>query len=182
MNFKKMIQKMEECNIVNNNEKNSYVKEQITKALLILLKEKELKDISVSEITTVAHVSRVSFYRNYNDKESIIKEYISSTLNEWNKNHPKTNEHTEDDILGDMFAYIIEYKDFYLMLSDRGIFYFLKDIIMDALGPKAEYSNFQAYTTAFIANGIYGWIEEWFLRGMQESGEEMTKLLKNRNL
>ena len=67
MNFKKMIQKMEECNIVNNNEKNSYVKEQITKALLILLKEKELKDISVSEITTVAHVSRVSFYRNYND-------------------------------------------------------------------------------------------------------------------
>ena len=81
-----------------------------------------------------------------------------------------------------MFAYIIEYKDFYLMLSDRGIFYFLKDIIMDALGPKAEYSNFQAYTTSFIANGIYGLIEEWFLRGMQESGEEMTKLLKNRNL
>lgn len=53
---------------------------------------------------------------------------------------------------------------------------------MDALGPKAEYPNFGAYTAAFIANGIYGWIEEWFLRGMQESGEEMTRLLKNRKL
>ena len=177
-----MIQKKEKCNIMDNTEKNSYVKKQITNALLSLLKEKELKDISISEITTTAQVSRVSFYRNYNDKDTIIKDYIHLTLNEWNKNHPKTEEHTEDDILGDIFAYITEYKDFYLLLRDRGIFYFLKDIIMDALGPKAEYPNFDAYTTAFIANGIYGWIEEWFLRGMQESGEEMTRLLKSRKL
>ena len=177
-----MIQKKEKCNIMDNTEKNSYVKEQITNALLRLLKEKELKDISISEITTTAQVSRISFYRNYNDKDSIIKEYIHLTLNEWNKNHPKTSQHTEDEILGDIFAYITEYKDFYLLLRDRGIFYFLKDIIMDALGPKAEYPNFGAYTAAFIANGIYGWIEEWFLRGMQESGEEMTRLLKNRKL
>lgn len=177
-----MIQKKEKCNIMDNTEKNSYVKKQITNALLRLLKEKELKDISISEITTTAQVSRISFYRNYNDKDAIIKEYIHLTLNEWNKNHPKTSDHTEDDILGDIFAYITEYKDFYLLLRDRGIFYFLKDIIMDTLGPKPEYSNFDAYTVAFIANGIYGWIEEWFLRGMQESGEEMTRLLKNRKL
>ena len=167
---------------MDNTEKNSYVKKQITNALLRLLKEKELKDISISEITTTAQVSRISFYRNYNDKDTIIKEYMYSTLNEWNKNHSKNSKHTEDEILGDMFAYIIEYKDFYLLLRDRKIFYYFKDIIMDILGPKAEYSNFAAYTTAFIANGIYGWIEEWFLRGMQESGEEMTRLLKNRKL
>lgn len=168
--------------MVNNTKKNSYVKKQITYALLKLLQEKELKDISISEITTAAQVSRISFYRNYDDKNTIIKDYISFTLKEWNKNHPKSSEHTEDDILGDIFAYITEYKEFYLLLMDRGIFYFLKDIIMDMLGPKAEYPNFGAYTAAFIANGIYGWIEEWLLRGMQESGEEMTKLLKNRNI
>ena len=162
--------------------KNSYVKKQITNAILILLKEKELKDISISEITSTAQVSRISFYRNYSDKDAIIKEYISLTLSELNKNHPKVGDYTEDDILGDIFAYITEYKDFYLLLRDRDIFYFLKDIIMDALGPKEYYPNFGEYTAAFIANGIYGWIEEWFLRGMQESGEEMTKLLKSRNL
>lgn len=165
-----------------NKEKNSYVKEQITNALIVLMKEKELKDISISEIAATAKVSRISFYRNYEDKESIIKEYISETLNQWNKDHPKTSEHTEDDILGDIFAYIMEYKEFYLLLRDRGVFYLFKDIIMDALGPKEEYPNFGAYTAAFIANGIYGWIEEWFLRGMQESGAEMTELLKGRNI
>ena len=46
---------------MDNTEKNSYVKKQITNALLSLLKEKELKDISISEITTTAQVSRVSF-------------------------------------------------------------------------------------------------------------------------
>lgn len=167
---------------MDNIEKSSYVKKQITNALLRLLKEKELKDISISEITKTAQVSRISFYRNYDDKDTIIKEYMYLTLNEWNKNHPKNSEHAEDEILGDIFAYIIEHKDFYLLLRNRGIFYFLKDIIIDALGPKPEYSNFDAYTVAFIANGIYGWIEEWFLRGMQESGEEMTRLLKNRKL
>lgn len=177
-----MIQKREECNMVDNTGKNSYVKKQITNALLKLLKEKELKDISISEITTTAQVSRISFYRNYEDKDSVIKEYMHLTINEWNKNHPQNSMNTEEDILGDIFAYLTEYKDFYLLLKDRGILYFLKDIMRDLFGPKDEYTNLQAYTVAFINNGIYGWIEEWFLRGMQESGEEMTELLKNRKL
>lgn len=165
---------------MDNSEKNFYVKKQITNAILKILKVKELNDITISEITTFAQVGRVSFYRNFEDKESILKEYISNTLNEWNKNNVKTPEHTTDDILGDIFAYIIEYKDFYLLLKERSLFYMLKEIIMKAMGPKVEYPNFAAYTTAFIANGIYGWIEEWVFRGMEESGEEMTKLLKNR--
>ena len=166
----------------NDKDKNSYVKTKITATLLELLKEKELDKISISEITVKAEVSRVSFYRNYENKEDIIKEYISLTINEWNKKHHKTNERSEDEMLGDIFSYITEYKDFFLLLKDRKLFYLIKDFIIAGLGPKAEYPNFTAYTAAFIANGIYGWIEEWFARGMQESGEEMTKLLKNINL
>ena len=144
--------------MVDNTGKNSYVKKQITNALLKLLKEKELKDISISEITTTAQVSRISFYRNYEDKDSVIKEYMHLTINEWNKNHPQNSMNTEEDILGDIFAYLTEYKDFYLLLKDRGILYFLKDIMRDLFGPKDEYTNLQAYTVAFINNGIYGWI------------------------
>ena len=99
--------------MVDNTGKNSYVKKQITNALLRLLKEKELRDISISEITATAQVSRISFYRNYEDKDSVIKEYMYLTLNEWNKNNPKSRQHTEEDILGDIFAYLTEYKDFY---------------------------------------------------------------------
>lgn len=165
---------------MDNAEKNTYVKNQITNALIELLKTKELKDISVSEITATAEVSRVSFYRNYDEKELVLKEYINQSLGDWLNENNKSN--SEDEMLGNIFAYLTKYKDFYILLSDRNLFYFLKDIIMGICGPKEEYPNFGAYTAAFISNGIYGWIEEWFRRGMEESAEEMTNLLKNRNL
>ena len=53
---------------MDNLKKNQYVKSEITKALLELLKEKDLNEISIREITTRAQVGRVSFYRNYKRK------------------------------------------------------------------------------------------------------------------
>ena len=43
--------------------------------------------------------------------------------------------------------------------------------------PKGE-----AYAKAFAAYSLYGWIEVWFQRGMQESAEEMKQLFKNQGL
>ena len=67
---------------MNNQDKNTYVKQQITTTLLELLKEKELSDINIGEITKKAQVSRNSFYRNYADKEDIIKKYLYKRLSE----------------------------------------------------------------------------------------------------
>ena len=65
---------------MNNQDKNTYVKQQITTTLLELLKEKELSDINIGEITKKAQVSRNSFYRNYADKEDIIMNGNKKTL------------------------------------------------------------------------------------------------------
>jgi len=61
---------------MNNEDRNHYVKAQITKATLKLLKTKDLADISIGEITETAQVSRVSFYRNYDSKEAIVREKV----------------------------------------------------------------------------------------------------------
>ncbi len=97
---------------------------------------------------------------------------------DWTAKHNPDNMHPEQDILADIFTYLIDYKDFFLLLRKRNLFYLLKDIIMEICGPKPDSPNFSAYTSAFIAYGLYGWIEEWFTRGMQESPWEMTELLK----
>ena len=70
---------------MNNEQKNIYVKKQITAALLALLKEKSLSDISVSELTSKAEIGRVSFYRNYQSKEDILKEESDRLIQEWGK-------------------------------------------------------------------------------------------------
>ena len=68
---------------MNNEQKNSYVKEQITKTLLRLLETKNIDDISISELTNAAEIGRVSFYRNYKSKEDILRQEAGSLLTQW---------------------------------------------------------------------------------------------------
>ena len=165
---------------MNNIEKNTYVKKQITNALLSLLKSKELKDISISEVTSAAGVSRVSFYRNYKEKEDILREYIKRQLTNWMNDNNKQDS-SGDESLGNIFAYLTEYKDIYLLLSRRNLLYLLKDIIMETFGPKPIIvilthilqPLLQMASMVGSKNGLLEW---------QESGEEMTILLKNRNM
>ena len=74
-----------------------------------------------------------------------------------------------------------KHKDFYSLLSKRHLIYLIKDVILDICGPKADHSPIEAYTTAFVAYSLYGWIEVWFQRGMQDSAEEIVSLFKITN-
>lgn len=165
---------------MDNAAKNTYVKKEITKAMLALLKEKEFKDISVSEITATAQVSRNSFYRNYTDRKAILREHILNLFGEWTADYDKGQTYSDDHLMACMFRHLSERREFYLLLSDRKLLYLLKDVLNGMIGPKPEYSNLGAYTAAFMYSGIFGWIEEWFARGMQESAEQMAALLQNR--
>ncbi|MCE3020504.1 TetR/AcrR family transcriptional regulator [Parvimonas micra] len=72
-----------------NLERNTYVREQIIQATIVLLNEKEMNQISISDITDKAQVNRVSFYRNFETKEEIIKTYIGKMIIDWNMNTPE---------------------------------------------------------------------------------------------
>ena len=53
------------------------VDEYIIEALLLLMKKKEYKDISITEICERAGVTRMSFYRNFDSKEDILKKWLT---------------------------------------------------------------------------------------------------------
>lgn len=166
---------------MDNLEKNTYVKNQIKQAMINLLKEKEFTAISISEITETAMVSRNSFYRNYSQKEDIIREYLLELLGEWTADYDKQDSHSDDEFMVAMFHHMSNHKDFYMILNERHLLYLLKNVFREIMGPKPEYPNIIAYSAAFIVSGIYGWVEEWLNRGMQESADEMAELLKKRN-
>lgn len=169
-----------------NLERNTYVREQITMATLSLLREKGIKQISIAEITERAQVSRVSFYRNYRDKEDVIKTHISALLLNWNATVPQNplldKKSQDDQMLASLFVHLKEHEDLYQLLYQNGLLYLLRDCLKELYGPKPAYPNLAAYITAFFSSGFYGWIEEWVARGMQESAEEMAELLKTRDV
>ena len=62
---------------------NLRVKKNITAALLNLLEEKSISEISVSEIIRKAGVARASFYRIYATKENVIITLIADILEQY---------------------------------------------------------------------------------------------------
>ena len=165
-----------------NAERNSFVKSKITEATLILLRDKELKDISISEIIQKAQVSRNSFYRNYSEKENIIQEHINELLHNWENDYTKKGLNSNHEMYGSLFAHLKENSEFYLMLKKRNLFHLFLAAFLNIRDPKAEQDNLSAYVVSFIAYGTYGWIEEWIRRGMQESAGTMTELLSSHGM
>lgn len=167
---------------MSNEGRNAYVIEHLRNALLKLLLEKPINDISISELVETAQVGRASFYRNYEQKEDILKAYIDDLFHEWMNEWQRNDGAPLSEQLRILISHFEKYRDFYKLLNDRGLIYLLKDIIIGLFGPKPEYEKVQAYTTAYFAYVLYGWIDVWFQRGMRESSDEIAEMFRAHGL
>ncbi len=158
-----------------NEARNAYVIEHITDALLELLRDKPIGDISISELCDLAGIGRASFYRNFESKEDILRGYINKIFQEWPDKDGEQNK-SLDKFLYAMFAHFEKHREFYELLNKRNLIYLLKDVIIGICGPKPEHSKEEAYGKAYVAYALYGWIEVWFQRGMQETAEEIANI------
>ena len=163
---------------MNNEQKNTWVKRQITAALLDLLREKKIGDISVSELTDRAGVGRVSFYRNYQTKEDILREESDRLIQEWGKLYEANPESAPETLFPSLFDFYREHRDFYTTLYEAGMSTIMMDTIISTIQITPEMPNLEAYMKSFWAYGIYGWMLEWIKRGMQESGSELIGLFQ----
>ena len=159
---------------MDNDERNQYVNVAMTKALLELLNTKNLKDIKISEITEKAQVGRVSFYRNYKDKEDILKQYLDKIIKEWKLQDQMPFEL----IMKTLFEHLVAYKDFYILLYQKDLFYLFRNTLKKLMIQDNQLSNPEAYAVAYMTYGIYGWIKEWIARGMQESPDDIYAFME----
>lgn len=158
---------------MSNQGRNQYVVTHITDALLELLKTKSLSDISIGELCDKAQVGRTSFYRNFESKEAVIARHLKILLDNWFADFIKSG---SPNLVEAIFTHYYNQKELCITLYRQGLAYLSLQSIKDACGAKPEQANFEAYTSAFFAHGLYGWLEEWFKRGMQETPQEMQRL------
>ena len=59
------------------NEANVLTKECIVTALLRLMETKSYANISITDITNLAGVSRMAYYRNYKSKDEILIKHLT---------------------------------------------------------------------------------------------------------
>lgn len=124
---------------------NIQVKQDMYKALLWLMGTKPFSSISVSDITSAAGVSRMSFYRNYKSIEDILTEHLNEVVEEY-----KTEEVEENDTRSKQ----VFYEKKYMLHCFR--FFYLHRAFIDALIAAGMGDLFLAKITEYL---IWKWID-----------------------
>ena len=164
---------------------------KIEKIFIELLQQKEINEISVSDICKLANINRSTFYANYIDiydladklKEDLYKEVINIYSSE-----RKARKHSYDFLK--LFIHIKEnqlfYKTFFKLNYDNDYKQF-KELI--------DYEDFSKlytneieldYHINFFMSGLNTIIKRWLLNGCKETPEQINKILideyKNKKL
>ena len=164
---------------------NETVREALAVALLRLMKHKEIEEITISELVSVAGVGRNSFYRNFESKEQLLCGYIVELYKEYfkEKNVPlKVGDGGNvEDFLLPRFRFIKEHGDIFRVLHKRGLLYYFfeeaeGDLVAILCGQMAEASG---YFTAMFSGSCAGVIRHWIKCDFADSEEEMVRLFAN---
>lgn len=154
----------------------------LAQALIDLMEKKPLEEISITELTKKAGVSRMSYYRSFSSKQHILEEYLQSIVRRFHAEGEKEGYlgkgHGYYQILYS-FQFFRQYSRFALCLHDAN----LSSILLDGLNrymddyflpPKADFlKRCKAYA---FAGALYNLYIQWLMDGMQQSEETMAEI------
>lgn len=170
---------------LNNNSQNKFIKECIFTSLMILMEKNKFKDISITDITNKAGVSRMAYYRNYKSKEEIITNYIDELFTEY-KNEISICEKSDNyRKLCLFFAYFRNQEKLVINLNNSNLNYLLLEKLDKCL--YLLFENFYCeknhppeiakHYINLMAGGLYKVVIEWIKGGMVESNERMAEII-----
>lgn len=163
---------------------NIQVKQDMYKALLRLMGDKTFSSISVSDITSEANVSRMSFYRNYNAIEDILTEHLDEVVEEYSAKEPDTESKTvfyEKKYMLRCFRFFYLHREFIDALITAGMGdlflakiteYLIQKWIDAEKGTREEKLRISAF-----AGAIYNMYREWSKGYFLELPEDVATIL-----
>jgi AcrR family transcriptional regulator len=171
-----------------NDTQNKITKESIFTALMILMEKKNLKNISITEVTQKAGVSRMAFYRNYNILEDIISVYLDEIFEEYSNHISNYKEVDSYEFTYSFFSLFRKHQKLITNLINSDLnnlilehsVKFLHSLCSSIVHKNPCSIEFQKYNIAFIAGGFYNVLMEWSKNGMKESDETMAKMAYER--
>ena len=163
---------------------NIQVKQDMYKALLRLMGDKTFSSISVSDITSEANVSRMSFYRNYNAIEDILTEHLVEVVEEYRAKESDTESKTvfyEKKYMLRCFRFFYLHREFIDALITAGMGdlflakiteYLIQKWIDVEKGTREENLRISAF-----AGAIYNMYREWSKGDFLELPEDVATIL-----
>lgn len=164
----------------NRNTPSSPTREWMQEALLRLLKTKDLSEITVTELTKTAGVSRVTFYRNYFDMADIIFDYLEDP--DRGLPSPHTVDFYLPRFIQSYFQFFSENRDLVLCIQKNNLLPRLMITLENNIGAQAysliaPYGFENQYEVSGLVGIFYKILLDWIRKGMKESIEEMSLIV-----
>ncbi|HFI0619361.1 TPA: TetR/AcrR family transcriptional regulator [Streptococcus suis] len=149
---------------------NLKAKDYITQALFKLIDSKNYDDITITDIAKKAGVTRISFYRNFESKEDILRQEMKRRYGTL-----KLAKDTEFSIEF-MFEFFNQNKDLISVL-----FKSKKEVLLLELIESDNITQLPlevAYSVATVNYLLLGWANVWYQRGMVDSTEDILQYIQ----
>ena len=163
---------------MNNRESNQLTRECLQLALMHLMSEHPYDKITVSEIVRRAGVSRTAFYRNYTDKEDILREIGDRIINSISELCEKPELHEKPQKwFENVFRTVREDKEIISLFDKAGIIrkeLFSGQSISELLYPTKDTEL--KYIRIGAEAAFFQILVSWFRDGMKEDDKEMASI------
>lgn len=173
-------------------------KKAIKDSFLLLMQEKDLRQITISEIVKAADLNRGTFYNNFQYKEDILDEIMDDVMKDFILSYREPYQHKETFNIKDLtsstikiFEHVAAHKSFYALIVkstvwstfQQRICHELKRLpLQDLMDSKLDttinlelFSNYQAYA---ILGMIIEWINDEFHYSPEYMAEQLIQILK----
>ena len=163
-----------------NNKRRRDSVEKIEKAFIGLLQERELKEITVSDLIKQTGLNRSTFYANFMDIYDLADKMREKLENDFSALFAEYDYFNEEGGALKMFTHIkknpIFYKTYFkLCYEDQHLV-----TIYDPRRAELELDNVAIrYHIEFFRNGLNAIIKMWLAGGCKESPEEMAEVIKS---
>jgi len=169
---------------LDNNSQNKMAKECIFTSLMMLMEKNNFQEISVTDITNKAGVSRMAYYRNYKSKEGIITNYLDELFEVY---LDEVSNYEKIDVYQFAYRYFVYFRkhekliknlikaNLSILILERFDVY-LHSIFKNILNNSSS-EKINKYEVYYIAGGLYKVLIEWIENGLVESDEEMAKII-----
>lgn len=162
---------------------NEFLKECMADSLMKLMKNESFDKISITEITQVANVGRVTFYRNFNSKKDLLIYKFNLMFMEWFESKFKDidefNNKSYKYLLVEFLNLIYNLKDDFLVIYKANAFTIFQDFLYDGLWIHITLDEKLKYRKAFFSYALYGVTLYWIESGFNKTPDEIVDIIIN---
>ncbi|MDR2135303.1 MAG: TetR/AcrR family transcriptional regulator [Treponema sp.] len=162
----------------------------IKQTLITLLLEKDLQDITVSQLAEIADINRGTFYLHYRDVADLFREVEDGMVEEFSRYIAKYKSYSaflRTPVLGDLFRYVAMNGDVCrALLRSRESAFIARIFELSRPGSPEEFKRYYKqwdkeycdYYYDFICYGVFAMLRRWVETGMKEKPEQITLMVE----